>query len=159
MVAQTSYELNIGKGYNGQLYSANDYNYTKISRIAEGLIEFGRATSRGTDLENQVEQGGNDYQGIAFRSLDREGEIFTGKIQYNDKDTVGLLVVGYIWLVCPAGCTAGDPVKYDPDTGILDAGVALAGEIQLDNAAWESTASAGDIAYVYVPDRLVTLIT
>lgn len=148
MTAQTSYDRLQPAAYPGLLYGVGPKDI--ISRAVEGVagIEFGVACSRGTDVEKQVLPGGTAFLGISVRSLDREGAANTGAIKYNETEAAALLREGYIWAVCPAGCNAGDPVKYTNATGVLDAGAAAAGETQLDEAQWDTTVAAGELGVI-----------
>lgn len=147
MTVQTSYDINQPKAYAGQLFGLAPKDV--VSRAAEGAISFGVAVGMGTDEQKQVAAGiGTGFVGISLRSLEREGAIYTGNIAYADKETVGIIRSGYVWAVCPSGCNPGDPVNFVNATGVLDSGAAVAGETLLDDAIWDSTASAGELAVI-----------
>lgn len=156
MSAQTSYSIKQPIAYAGLIYAQAPHDI--ISRDVETVagIGFGVAVSRGTDKDRQAVIGGTDFLGITIRSLDKEGAANTGAIQWNEKEAAGILRNGYIWAVCPTGCTAGDAVKYTDATGVLDAGAAGAGETQLDDAVWDTTASAGGLAVIRLNSTLTT---
>ena len=157
MTVQTSYTLQQGVGYAGQLFDVNPHEI--VSRTVETVAgaAFGLAVGRGTDKAEQVLVGTADFTGITIRSLDKEGAINTGAIQWNENDAAGILREGYIWAICPAGCTAGDQVKYLTATGVLDAGVAGVGSMQLDGAQWDSTAAAGEVGVIRLSSLDVTV--
>lgn len=150
MTAQTSYTIYQAKAYAGQLVDLGPS--VRISRSAEGDIDFGVVVGRGTDSVNQCVPGNGgaliDILGITYRSLEREGAANTGAIKYAEKETVGILQQGYIYAVCPSGCAAGATVKFNNTTGVLDAGGAVAGETVLDDAQWDSTTPAGEIGII-----------
>lgn len=148
MTAQTSYDINQPVAIEGMLFAQHPHDID--SRAVEGAsgIDFGVAVSRGTDKEKQVVAGGTDFLGITVRSLEREGAANTGLVKYNENEAAAILRDGYIYAACPAGCTAGDAVKYVNATGVLDSGAAGAGETQLDGATWETTAAAGELAVI-----------
>lgn len=146
MSAQTSYSIKQAVAYAGLVYAQAPHDI--VSRDVETVagIGFGVAVSRGTDLERQVVAGGTSFTGITIRSLDKEGAANTGSIQWNEKETAGILRDGYIWVVCPSGCNPGDSANYVNATGVIDSGSAGVGETQLDGAQWETVAAAGELA-------------
>lgn len=149
MTAQTSYTIDQGNAYAGQLFDVGPQ--VRISRSAEGIVPFGVAVVRGTDADRQAAIGAaadGSLLGISYRSLEREGAANTGEVDYSDKDTVGILQDGRIYAVCPTGCIPGAAVKAVNATGILDSGAAGVGETQLDDAQWDSTAAAGAIGVI-----------
>jgi len=150
MTAQISYTINQGVALAGLLFSLE--NKTISSRAAEGAagIEFGFPVSRGTDKDKQVTLGGTDFFGFAVRSLEREGVYGTGATKYDEKETVGCLRSGSLWVPCVAGCVPGDTVKYDSTTGAVTTGTAGVGEVQLDGAVWDTTAAAGELAVLRI---------
>lgn len=145
MTAQTSYAINQGEAFPGQLYGVDPA--VIVSRDAEGSLDFGIIAGRGTNGERQVIPGGagKDIIGVTIRSLEREGAYGSGLVNYSDKETVGLLQSGYIYATCPTGCAAGDDVIYTDADGILDAGAPAAGQTKLDHARWESDTVAGAV--------------
>lgn len=148
MSAQTSYSIKQPKAYAGLVYAQAPHDI--VSRDVETVsgIGFGVAVSRGTNKERQIVVGGNDFTGITIRSLDKEGAVNTGAIQWNEKEAAGIMRDGYIWAVCPAGCNPGDQVKYANATGVIDSGSAGAGDTKLDGAQWDTVAAAGELAVI-----------
>ncbi len=147
MAAQTSYAIKQGVAYAGMLYAQAPHQISSFSVETAAGIDFGVAVSRGTDKERQVVLGGSDFVGITIRSLEREGGN-AGTVKYSQEETAGVLRDGYVYAVCPTGCTAGDDVKYTTATGVLDAGTAGAGEAQITGATWETTTAAGEIGVI-----------
>lgn len=156
MSAQTSYDINQGKALAGLIYALAPHNI--ISRSVETTtgIEFARAVSRGTDADNQTVVGGNSFLGITIRSLENEGAAETGALKLEQNQTAGIMVEGYVWAVCPTGCVPGDAVNYNTTTGVLDSGAPVAGENSLDDASWETTAAAGELAVIRITGRSTT---
>lgn len=150
MSAQTSYSINQNAAYAGLIYAQAPHDI--ISRSVETVagIGFGVAVSRGTDKDKQAVLGGTDFIGITVRSLDREGAANTGAISYAETESAAIIRSGYIWAVCPTGCTPGDAVLYTDADGVLDAGTAGADQTQLDDAQWDTTASAGELAVIRI---------
>lgn len=156
MAAQTSYAINQAVAYAGLIYAQAPHDIVSRDVETASGIDFGVAVSRGTDKDRQCVVGGTDYVGITVRALDREGAANTGDILYKETESAALMRTGYIWAICPSGCNAGDSVKYNNTTGVLDAGAAGAGETQLDGAEWDSTASAGALAVIRVESIATT---
>ena len=147
MSAQTSYEINQALAYAGQVFANHPHDIDSRAVEDAAGINFGVAVSRGADADKQITKGGDAvFFGITIRSLGQEGVANTGAIQWDEKEQAGVLRRGYIWLVCPTGCVPGDSANYVDATGIIDSGIAVAGETQLDDAQWETTAAAGELA-------------
>ena len=150
MSAQTSYDIIHPIAYAGLLFAQAPSDVVSRSIETVAGAAFGLAVGRGT-ADTQVVIGGDaTFVGITVRSLDKEGAANTGAIQYDEKDTAAVLRSGYVWAVCPAGCIPGNLVFYTDVDGVLDAGVAAAGETQLANAQWTTTASAGELAVIRI---------
>ena len=109
MTAQTSYSRTIDPRIHGSL---NDLNENEVSSgVAEEALPVGIAVKRGTDKEKQILKAtATAFIGVAIRDLHREGVINTGVLDYIIGENVSVLRTGRINLVCPTGCTAGDPV-------------------------------------------------
>lgn len=148
MSAQLSYSINQRIALAGLIYALHNHNTNSFSVETAAGADFGIAVSRGTDKDRQIVIGGaSDFVGITIRSLDREGQG-DGTIKYLETDTAAVMSDGYIWAICPTGCNPGDAVKYDDTTGVIDSGAAGAGETQLDDAEWFTTAAAGELAVI-----------
>ncbi len=145
MSAQTSYLINQAIALAGMIADLGFQE--RRSFIAEGPVDFGIAVSGGTDKEKQVIAGGTDFYGISYRSIEREGQA-NGTINYLDKDTVGVLREGYIWVTLAVGAAVGASIKYTNATGALSTGAAVAGETQLDDARLETVVLAGELGLV-----------
>ena len=156
MPAQTSYSIRQGKAYAGLIYAQAPHDI--VSRAVETAagVAFGVAVTRGTDADKQIVPAASaDFLGITIRSLEKEGGT-AGAIQWNAKETAGVMRSGYIWAVCPTGCVPGDAVNYADGTGVLDSGAAGASSTSLDGASWETTAVAGELAVVRLSTSAVT---
>lgn len=147
MSAQTSYSINQGVALAGLIFALHPSEIDSFIVETAAGIGFGVAVGRGTD-DRQCVIGTANFLGISVRSLEREGVANTGAIEYSETEAAGVLRKGYIWAVCPTGCSPGDSVLYTTATGVLDSGTAAAGETQVDGATWESTAAAGGLAII-----------
>ena len=149
MSAQLSYAINQRKAFAGML--ADVQNHDIISRSIETAAgaDFGIAVSRGTDKDKQAVIGGvTGFLGLTVRSLERENAN-NDIVKYSEKETAAIIRVGYVYAVCPSGCNPGDPVNFVEATGVLDSGApAGAGETGIDDASWETTAAAGELAVI-----------
>lgn len=146
MAAQTSYSRLTNTGFPGLLVDLNPKDIVSRSVETPAGIPFGVVVSRGTDRERQIVLGGTAPLGVSLRVLSQEGAANTGAVQWDVTDTAAVLREGYVFVVCPAGCTAGDAVKFTTATGVLDSGAAGAGEQALVGATWETTTAAGGVA-------------
>jgi hypothetical protein len=156
MSAQTSYDIRQGKAYAGLIYAQAPHDIVSRSVETVAGIGFGVAVTRGTDADKQIVPAASaDFLGVTIRSLEQEGGE-AGAIQWNAKETAGVMRSGYIWAVCPTGCVPGDAVNYADGTGVLDSGAAGAGATSLDGASWETTAVAGELAVVRLSTSAVT---
>jgi len=154
MSAQTSYSLGIRAALAGMIYALHPDTINSYACETEAGIPFGVAVARGTDPEKQVVLAGSaDFLGISIRSLEREGVANTGAIKYSQNETVGVMEEGYIYAVCPSGCSPEDPVKYTDGTGVLDSGAAGVGETSVDGAVWVSTTVAGEVGIINLYGR------
>jgi len=145
--AQTTYPISMVVSNAGQLVDLHDNDISSKS-VESASIGFGLAVSRGTNSDRQAVLGGTSFLGITVRDLAREGAN-SGTLQYLANETAAVLTKGYIWVVCPGGCVPGQSVLYVDATGILDVspvGVAGPGETLLNDAQWETTAAAGELA-------------
>ena len=156
MSAQTSYDIRQGKAYAGLIYAQAPHDIVSRAVETAGGIAFGVAVTRGTDADKQIVPAASaDFLGITIRSLEKEGGT-AGAIQWNAKETAGVMRSGYIWAVCPTGCVPGDAVNYADGTGVLDSGAAGTGSTNLVGSAWETTAVAGELAVVRLSTSAVT---
>ena len=156
MSAQLSYDIRQGKAYAGLIFAQAPHDIVSRAVETAGGIAFGVAVTRGTDADKQIVPAASaDFLGITIRSLEKEGGT-AGAIQWNAKETAGVMRSGYIWAVCPTGCSPGDTVNYADGTGVLDSGAAGAGSTSLDGASWETTAVAGELAVVRLSTSAVT---
>ena len=156
MSAQTSYDIRQDKAYAGLIYAQAPHDIVSRAVETAGGIAFGVAVTRGTDADKQIVPAASaDFLGITIRSLEKEGGT-AGAIQWNAKETAGVMRSGYIWAVCPTGCVPGDAVNYADGTGVLDSGAAGTGSTNLVGSAWETTAVAGELAVVRLSTSAVT---
>lgn len=158
MSAQTSYSINQQVALAGLVYAQAPSDI--ISRSCETVagIPFGVAVSTGTDPDKECILGGaTGFLGISIRSLEREGVQGSGVIQYDEKETVGIIRNGYVWATCPSGCNPGDKVNFVEATGVLDSGAASGtGETELDDAQWDSVAAAGELGIIRINSTSTT---
>ena len=148
-MVQTTYNIYHKNAYNGQL--KNPVNADILARVVETTdgVGFGIAVSRGTDKEQQIIVGGSEFLGITVRD---ESQInsSTNVANYPQESVASVMQVGYIYITCPSGCTAGQTVKYNDTTGVIDQGTASTGETQIANATWESTTTAGEVGVIRI---------
>ena len=150
MSAQTSYSINQAIAYAGMIFAQAPSDIMSASVEGASGIGFGVAVSRGTDKEKQIVAGGDGtFVGVTVRDLGREGAA-NGTIKYSENETAGVMRDGYLWVVCPSGCNPGDVANYVDATGIIDSGVAVAGETDITGATFETVAAAGELAVLRI---------
>ena len=164
---QLSYSRTQAVGLHGGWYAAHEapdvvsYAAEIDPAILDGTvagskgIPFGTVVSLGTDESKQVKLGDPNNKGdfgIAIRDIFREVdcEPLAG---YKNTETVPVLrsdQVGYVYIICPEGCNAGDPVDFDPADGTMHNG---GGGTVIPGARWEFETVAGDIGVVRTGGR------
>ena len=156
MAAQLTYSRDHAKAYPGMIVDLGDKDIISKSIESVAGADFGIAVSRGTDKDNQAIIGGADFLGFTVRELSREGAANSGSIKYDEKSTAAIMRKGNIYMVCPSGCNPGDPVNYVIATGVVDSGVAVAGEINVLGAEWDTVAAAGELAVIRIETAINT---
>ena len=134
---------------------ADEQNRSVRSYSAKGDIANGLAAARvaGADGEHEVEIGAglvDGFRGISIRDVGREQE------GYLDKETVATMDAGSVWLVCPTGTAPNGLAKYNTTTGVIDAGVAGAGENQMDGAFWDTNTAPGELGRLIIKTTDIT---
>ena len=151
MTAQTSYDINQAVAYAGLVFAQVPSEIASFTVEDVAGIPFGVAVSRGTNTELEITIGGDDaFLGITIRDLGREGAVNTGAIRYDEEETAGVMRSGYLWVFCPTGCNPGDAALYNDTTGIIDAGIAGAGETDIANSEFQTVSTAGELAVLRI---------
>ncbi len=124
MAAQTTYQRLTDVSLPGKLAFLSRKRDVIARACEDATMEYGIAVGLGTDPDKQCLAGstGGPAFAIAMREDSKQGEINTADIFYSEFDQVNMLREGYVYATCPSGCTAGDPVKYNDTTGVVDAG-------------------------------------
>lgn len=165
MSAQTAYDLNLSKGFPGQVANNADNNIV-TGIVGTGPILPGIFVQRSSAAESApttfnkganyvVAPGGGaaaDNLGVSVRDLGREGAPDTAAISYGVTDQLPVMRAGYIYCTIPTGGSAGDPVIFLDATGVIDAGVAGAGSSTIDGAKLEADVAAGGIGLIWLPN-------
>lgn len=126
------------------------------SRIAEGAITFGYGVKRGTAKDTQViAGGGTGFLGIALHTLVPEAAYSDATINVGDTETLEVLRDGMVWCVPANDVVAGDNLVVVTATGQLKGGAGASGETLVTNAYWETSASAGGYALLYLAGACV----
>lgn len=97
-MSQTAVNRNFDQAFPGMLGDIRPN--TVESFLAEGSVRFGIGLSAGTDVDRQVIESalvGDTFRGIAIHQH-VEQAITTGVSQYDDKEAVGVLRKGTIWM-------------------------------------------------------------
>jgi hypothetical protein len=148
MSAQTTYTTNTGSAYAGQLADLEPKEV--VSRLAEsGDIGFGLAVSRGT-ADDQATLGGSAFLGVTLRSLDREGTVLTGAVDYDQYSAMAVLRSGYCWVTVADTGSPGAKLNYNTTTGAIGVGAPGAGEAEFPGTLETTVASGGTLGLIRV---------
>lgn len=112
------------------------------SRIAETVIPFGRAVSKGS-ADKGVILGGTKFTGIAAADKTLAAKTHTTPDQYEIGDTIGVYNEGDFFVEANGDVVAGDPVGWDHVTGKLGSSGFL-----VEGAKWITTTADGEVAVV-----------
>ena len=142
---QTSYDRYTATAYPGLVADNNPSE--RISKIAEGDIDFGLAVQRGTsDDQAKIGSGASavGFLGVACRMLNQEGALADASLKYNDEDMVAILKSGWIYLKITNTGAAGLQLNMNNTTGVIKAGAAGAGESEIPGGRLEETVSVAN---------------
>lgn len=105
-----------------------------ISRVAEGVIPFGRIVTRGSGSRSCIlPTAAGDVLGVSHRTLAIQANS-SEVVEYADKREVGILEEGEIWLECDETVVEGDDAFY-----VNGSGAGVAGRVRNDAAAGDAT--------------------
>ena len=166
MSAQETYDLNMSKGYSGQVANiAKSDIVTAIVAAGQSLIPGifvqrtesveGDPTSFNKGANYVVSVGGGvaaDNLGVAIRDLGREGAPNTSVINYTEADQFPVMRAGYVYMTIPAGGDHGEPIFFNNTTGVINVGTAPVGSSTIDGARLEVTTAAGAVGLVWIPN-------
>jgi hypothetical protein len=185
-IVQTSYRPQIAFGLEGMIADMTSSSVqTRTCETAAG-IPFGRACSQGAKPGGCIIAGGA-FIGVSVRDItlvpspvDPLSDILNPLDAYGINTNVALLSRGRIWLRAAGNVVPGNPLSYDPVTGLFTTGTAganasgwikftkvpAAGETLVINGVtitFQAGAATGDdlsIAnYAYVGDFVAALAT
>lgn len=170
MAAQTVYNINMTKGYPGQVANiANSDVVTGVVDIGETILPgiwvqriaaaVASPVSYNKGANNIAAPGGGvaaDNLGVAVRDLGREGAPQTASISYEEAEQFPVMRSGYIYLTIPSGGIAGNSIKFNNTTGVMDAysGTPGAGETGIVGAKLETNTTAGEVGLVWIPAQV-----
>jgi len=150
MSAQTTYTKLHNAAYAGLIADLEPKEV--VSKHAEGGdIGFGLAVSRGT-ADDQATKGGSAVLGVTVRSLDREGAVTTGAVDYDQYSTMAVMRAGYCWVNVQDTGSPGAALNYNTTTGLIGVGDPGAGELVFPGTLESTVASGGDLGLIRVQD-------
>ena len=148
MSAQTSYSRTHNAAYEGMIADLEPKEV--LSKAAEGSdIGFGLVVSRGT-ADTEATLGGSAPIGVSLRSLDREGAVNTGAIDYTETETMAVMRSGYCWVTVADTGSPGDLLNYNTTTGAIGVGTPAAGEAVLPGTLETTVSSGGTLGLIRV---------
>jgi hypothetical protein len=148
---QTSYSQQMAQAYPGMIADVQTSNTILSKDLETALITPGLSVGRGTDKDRQVVLGGVAPIGIVVRALTKANNA-AGELEYEATDTVGIMTKGAIWVELAGAGNAGDPIHSVDATGVIGAGVAIAGQTQL-NGVLETTVAGAGLAVVRLEEQ------
>lgn len=154
---QTSYPTNQPIGIHGGYYAAHEspdvVSYAAEilpvapATVPEGVIPFGVAVTTGTNANSQCQAGdgsGGKFKGITVKSIEREQNCCKPEDGFSHTETMPVMQTGYLYITCPEGAAAHDPIDYDA-AGVLHNG---GGGTVIPGARWEFDVAAGELGVI-----------
>lgn len=152
---QTSYSLELVKGYAGDLADSRDCEIRGLRNVTGAEVAYGIfvAHSSTDELAFIALASGKYVAGILINRIAHE-QTTTG---LPDKEMGAVLQKGRAWIVCENGSTPGQPlhVRYAAGAGGSVIGAARSASvsmetIQIVNGEWLTVSTAGNIAIASV---------
>lgn len=143
---QTNYNQRHEGGQLGAIADTRHVNarsLTFVSAPADGTIAFGRALGFGAD-DGTCGLAGNGFAGVVIRQKVQDAAIATDA--FGDRETIGLMTEGAMYVRPTATVAQGDVVHFDPATGEIS----NAGGTLIADAIFETSANAGELARIYL---------
>lgn len=148
-IVQSTYLENIAVASPGMPADADYTAHTKICETEAG-IGFGVAVSRGTEDKGAVigAAAATDFTGVTIRDVTLTDD------EYAELDNMGVMVRGRIWVTVGGDVAAGENVTFSSTTGVLSSADASGTQFAITGAVWETTASSGGLAKLYLSGNL-----
>lgn len=147
---QIDYNLTLTEGQEGLVTDLRPN--TIISKIAEGVVGFGRALVAGTDATSQVKipsAAGQVFRGVSVGTWAMERNSLLNA-EYIDKSTVSVLRKGEIWVTVKGDVVIDTQVYYyisGANAGLFTSAVTNTAQL-LPGAVFTSSALDGELATI-----------
>lgn len=138
---QTSYSENIAAAVPGMPADADYSADTRICETAAG-IGFGVVVGQGADDKGAV-LGTANFVGVTIRDKTLVNSLGD---KYAEKENMGVMTRGDIWVTVGGDVGAGGDVTYDATTGVLSSAAEGASQNLVVGARWMTSASSGGLA-------------
>jgi len=151
-MSQVDYNLRMGEGQEGLITDLRPT--TTISKVAEGVIGFGRALVAGTNPTLQVKipsAKGQVFRGVSIGTWAMERNTALNA-EYIDTSSVSVLRKGEIWVEVKGDVVIDAPVYYyisGAYAGYFTSVISSATEL-LPNAVFTSSAAGGTLATIEI---------
>ena len=148
-IVQSTYSENIAIASPGMPADADYSAATKICETAAG-IAFGVAVQRGTS-DNEALVGAaaaTEFVGVTIRDITQSAD------KYSQHENMGVMQRGRIWVTVGGDVSAGENVTFDASTGVLSSATASGSQFAITGAVWETSASSGGLAKLYLSGNL-----
>jgi len=142
---QTTYSTGIRAGLEGMIATEWGVDRKVESRIVEGTagIGFGRVVSKGTGHKGAVLGGAiADVLGVSVRDVTLVAQAGQTVDKYQNKDNMGVLNEGDMWVQVNSAVTEGAVVTYLAADGTF----APATGVNIPGSRWLTSAASGALA-------------
>ena len=142
---QSSYGTGLRPGLKGMIATEWGIDRKVENRIVEDTagISFGRVVSKGTGVKGAVVGGALvDMLGVSVRDITLIAAAGQTVDKYQNKDNMGVLNEGDIWVVANSAVTAGTTVTYNTTDGTF----APATGVAINGSRWLTSAASGGLA-------------
>ena len=121
----------------------NARSLTFVGATTADVLSFGIAVGFGA-ADGQCALAGTGFAGLVVASQVQDAQL--ADEAFVDRETVGLMSEGAMWVAPVVAVVAGDIVHFDAATGAIS----NTGGTLIADAIFETSAAAGDLARVYL---------
>ena len=153
-MTQTAITINQALARAGLLYDSHSAK-TIQSKLAEGVINFGRAVVLGTDPERQVKattSAADTFVGAIVHDHARESQPGSDPAEIGDEGSAAVITLGPIWVETFETVVPGNPVSVEVAAGSANMkfGTDPTGNIVVANAKWIKGVTGAGLAVLEI---------
>lgn len=122
------------------------------TRVAEGAIAFGRALATGTASPQVVVMSdvGEEFEGVALFTHNRENQLYDSNLGYIDKDAVNVLRQGRVYVEVTDDVADGDTAYVDVTNGKFTNTDNAGANPEVPTGRFTMSASAGGLSILEI---------